>query len=143
MWLYATEFPAMIALQFVGGMTWAAFELATLLTFFEKVRKDERTSILTVFNFLHSAALVGGSLVGGALISWLGKNPHAYLAVFALSSCVRVLVLAGLHWGMGGGTDTPRPSASEPEAPDAEAPPIAAGNASILVRVTRPTRAAG
>jgi MFS family permease len=147
MWLYATDFPKMLALQFVGGVTWAAFELATLLTFFEKVRKEERTSILTAFNFLHSAALVGGSLMGGALISWLGKNPHAYLAVFALSSCVRVFVLAGLHWGMGGGTDTPRPEKGEPPASDDddhdEEPPIAAGKASILVRVTRPVRAAG
>lgn len=150
MWLYANDFHEMLALQFVGGVTWAAFELATLLTFFEKVRKEERTSILTVFNFLHSAALVGGSLMGGALITWLGKNPHAYLAVFALSSCLRVFVLAGLHWGMGGGTDTPRPEAGETPVSDDdhnddqdEEPPIAAGNASILVRVTRPVRAAG
>lgn len=97
-WLYAKGMPEMLALQFAGGVTWAAYELATLLVFFEKVKSSERTSILTSFNLLHSAALVAGSLVGGLLIELLGKNPEAYLAIFGLSSVVRVGVLAWLWW---------------------------------------------
>lgn len=99
-WLYAKSMPAMLALQFAGGVTWAAYELATLLVFFEKVKSAERTSILTHFNLLHSAALVTGSLLGGLFIGCLGKNPESYLAIFGLSSIVRVGVLAWLWWSL-------------------------------------------
>jgi MFS family permease len=120
MWLYADDFPEMLLLQFVGGVTWAAYELATLLTFFERVRSQERTSILTLFNFLHSAALVAGSLVGGLFLQTLGKNPEAYLALFALSSIVRAGVLAWMWLALrtphtSPATSPPVPASSVPE----------------------------
>ena len=50
LWLYAHAFWQLIALQFMAGAVWAAYELAMFLMFFEAARRDERTSILTLFN---------------------------------------------------------------------------------------------
>jgi hypothetical protein len=49
--------------------------------------------VLTTYNFAHAAATVGGAALGGLLIGQLGKTHAAYLFVFALSGCVRVLTL--------------------------------------------------
>ena len=97
LWIYAKAFPAMLLLQFVGGMTWAAYELAMFLLFFETIRREERTSVLTWFNLLHSTALVAGSLLGALLLRVLGQSIESYLTIFVLSSTVRVGMLLTLR----------------------------------------------
>ena len=69
---------------------WAGYELAIFLLFFEAIRPEERTSVLTVYNFAHSLALVIGAVTGGALLRLLGEQPTSYLALFAISSLVRL-----------------------------------------------------
>jgi MFS family permease len=89
LWLYAHTFWQLVAIQFLAGAVWAAYELAMFLMFFEAARRDERTSILTLFNFANAVALVLGALFGGALLKLFGKTQEAYLLLFALSSFAR------------------------------------------------------
>jgi MFS family permease len=96
LWVISNSFPFLVLVQVLAGVTWAAYELAMLLLFFETIRPEERTSILTTFNFANSLATAAGSLLGGGLLVWLGKSQQAYLLLFALSSAARALTLFGL-----------------------------------------------
>lgn len=98
LWLYAgTSYPRLVALQFLAGVVWAAYELAMFLLFFETVRREERTSILTTFNLANQTALVMGALCGGAILKLLGVCPEAYLVLFAISSFGRAASLLVLR----------------------------------------------
>jgi MFS family permease len=93
LWLHARTYPQLMALQLMAGGVWAAYELAMLLMFFETVRREERTSILTVFNLANAIALVVGALMGGAVLKLLDASREAYLVLFALSSFARAATL--------------------------------------------------
>ncbi len=96
LWLVSNDLRFLIVVQAAGGVAWAAYELAMLLSFFETIHPAERTSVLTTFNFAHAAATAGGSLLGGGLLAWYGKSPEAYLLLFAASSVARAVALVGL-----------------------------------------------
>lgn len=93
MWLYAHSYWQLLLLQLLGGGMWAAYELAMFLLFFETVRREERTSILTVFNMANAVALVTGALIGGAVLKTLEASRETYLVLFALSSYARAATL--------------------------------------------------
>jgi MFS family permease len=93
LWLVSSSFVYLFVLQILAGAIWAALELGTILAFFERLEDSERTSILTVFNLANSAAMVLGTVLGGALFAHLGAGALAYGALFAASSAVRLLTL--------------------------------------------------
>lgn len=97
MWLFCHSFESILALQFFGGMAWAAYELAMFLQFFETIRRDERTSVLTFFNLANAVALAVGAAIGGGMLKLLGECPEAYLVLFAMSSLARALTLICLR----------------------------------------------
>ena len=74
-------------------MSWAAYELAFFLLFFESIAEEERTSVLTLYNLLNTTAWVAGSLIGGALLFSFDTSFDGYLLVFALSSVGRLAAL--------------------------------------------------
>ncbi len=92
LWLVSDAYAWLVVLQMLSGVAWAAFELATLLSFFEHIPEASRTSVLSMYNLANAAALVGGSLIGAHLIDSL-PGEGAYVAVFLLSSAARVLAL--------------------------------------------------
>jgi MFS family permease len=96
LWLISNSFAFLLLVQVIAGVTWAAYELAMFLLFFETIRAEERTSILTSYNFANSMATVAGSLLGGALLATCGKTEQVYLSLFALSSVARALTLFAL-----------------------------------------------
>ena len=96
LWVVSNAFSFLIVVQILSGVTWAAYELAMCLLFFEAIRREERTSILTTFNFANSVATAAGSLLGAALLALFGKHQQTYLVLFALSSGARALTLLGL-----------------------------------------------
>lgn len=98
LWLYANSFWALAAVQFLAGAVWAAYELAMFLLFFETVRREERTSILTLFNLANSVALVIGAIIGGVVLKLLGQSRETYLFLFALSSFARAATLLVLRF---------------------------------------------
>jgi MFS family permease len=83
-------------LQVVGGIAWAAYELAFLLMFFETIPRHERISVLTLYNFGNASATAIGALIGGVGLAAMGEKPDAYLVLFTLSSICRLVALVFL-----------------------------------------------
>ena len=123
LWLVSDSLVFLMFVQALAGVTWAAYELAMFLLFLETIPAEERTSMLTNFNFAHSLATVCGSVVGGALLFGLGKQPETYLLIFALSSAARALTLVVL-WHVPSTVRAESPSA--PRVTPQEAPRRAA-----------------
>jgi MFS family permease len=93
LWLAAAgTFPGLLSVQLFGGLAWAAFELGSLLLFFDVEDELERTGVLTLFNGFNAVAIAGGSLVGGALLQG-APAPWAYVVVFVASASLRLLSL--------------------------------------------------
>jgi MFS family permease len=113
-WLISDSFGYLIALQLTVGVLWAAYELSTILLFFEAVADEERTSVLTAFNLANAAATVVGSLLGGLALTCFGKTPSTYLALFAVSSVARFAALLLL----------PRTPLSKPESRRPDSRPV-------------------
>jgi MFS family permease len=93
LWLVSDSIPYLIIVQVVGGMAWAAFELAMLLLFFETIPRGQRVSMLSLYNFGNAVATVAGALLGAAIIHSLADGRTAYLAVFGISSVARIAAL--------------------------------------------------
>ena len=93
LWLVSSSVVYLFFVQLVAGAVWAAYELATFLLLFETIDEEERTSVLTTFNLANAIATVGGSALGGFLLSMMGTDRAAYLSIFAISSGARVLTL--------------------------------------------------
>ena len=79
--------------QLTSGITWGGYELAMTLMFLEAIPRNERTTMMTYYNFGNSAAMMLGSLIGGAFLWSLGEGPIAYMTIFGLSSAVRLVVM--------------------------------------------------
>lgn len=97
LWLVSHDFTYLLGVQLVAGCAWAAVELATLLSFFETLRLEDRASILTAYNLLQAAAVAAGAAVGAFLLHRLGDDAEAFSIVFLLSSAARLLSLALLR----------------------------------------------
>lgn len=93
LWAVADNFWYLLAIQLLSGTVWAAYELATFLLLFETIPANERTSVLSLFNFANTLAIVGGSLVGAMLLGLLGESTAAYHTLFIISSCLRLLTV--------------------------------------------------
>ncbi|MEZ6233480.1 MAG: MFS transporter [Phycisphaerales bacterium] len=89
-WVVSDAFWYLLLLQLLAGVVWAIYEMGTALLVFETVPPRERTSVLTTFNAMHAGALAVGSLGGGALLAYLGKDKDAYHTLFLLSSGLRL-----------------------------------------------------
>lgn len=98
-WVISRQFEWLLLLQAMGGVTWAAYELAFFLMFFDSIPERDRTSLLTLYNLLNTLAWVGGSLLGGTVLYLLDASYGAYLIVFVMSGigrCLALLLLARL-----------------------------------------------
>ena len=91
LWPVSTHVAWIAFVQAVTGFAMAAFDLANLLLWFETTRPEERTSVLTTYQFWYSAAVVLGSAVGSMLLVTLGEGRAAFVAVFLVSAAARVL----------------------------------------------------
>ncbi len=97
LWLVSQSFWFLVAVQLVGGVAWAAYELAMFLLFNEAIHEDERTSVLSTFNFTNAVATAVGSLCGGLLLKVLGESPATYLTLYGLSTVARGATLVLLR----------------------------------------------
>lgn len=78
--------------QLVAGMLWGAYELATFLILLEAVPHRERTSVMSWYYLLNSAAMVAGAALGARILhgdeTWSG-----YATVFAASTLLRLVAI--------------------------------------------------
>lgn len=97
-WVITGEFLYLCLVQLASGVTWAAYELAMLLMFFEAIPRQDRTSMLTFYNWGNSAAMVVGSFLGAALLQSMNESHAAFLTLFGLSSVARLMTVGLLFW---------------------------------------------
>ncbi len=93
LWMVSNNWGYLIAIQVYSGAAWCAFDLATLLLFFETIPRQKRVDVLAFFNLANSAATAGGSLLGAGILAVLGANRHAYLVLFGLSTIARAAAI--------------------------------------------------
>jgi len=92
MWLVSDHYVYLVGLQLLSGAMWSIFELATFLLFFEAIRENERTSLLTTFNLVNTIGTAVGSVMGGLVLGAFPAGPDGYFAIFAGSSAIRLIV---------------------------------------------------
>jgi MFS family permease len=92
LWLVSDSFAWLLGLQVVGGVAWAGFELATLLSFFEHIPERTRTTILSIYNLAHASAVTLGTAVG-ALILRAGDGAEAFGLLLVVSTLARLASL--------------------------------------------------
>ncbi len=93
LWLVSDHVGYLLVLQMVAGIFWAAFELATLLGFFESIPAQHRTSVLSMFNLANALAIVAGSLLGAGVFRLFDGAPAAFAGLFLVSSAARLLTM--------------------------------------------------
>ena len=79
MWNVSDSLAALVVVQIFAGLTWAGYELAQLLLFFDTIPTERRVGVLTVYNLFNAVAIFGGSIVGGLLLAELGGGPQRLL----------------------------------------------------------------
>ncbi|HEY8156162.1 MAG TPA: MFS transporter [Myxococcota bacterium] len=94
-WLISQHFAWLLLVQVAAGIAWGAFELATLLVFFDDIPDRRRTSVLSIFNLANAIAVVIGAGAGSLLFRAFGPQLPGYAVLFVVSSCLRI---AGLLW---------------------------------------------
>ena len=96
MWILSDSLAALIAIQIFAGLTWAGYELAQLLLFFDTIPTERRVGVLTVYNLFNAVAIFGGSILGAVLLAELGGGRNAYWTLFLVSSITRVAAVVVL-----------------------------------------------
>jgi MFS family permease len=86
----SAEIAYLAGVQFISGFVWAAYELAMQLMFFEAIPRCRRPSMLSYYNFGNAAAQVTGGLIGATILQLGQENHGAYLALFGVSSLMRL-----------------------------------------------------
>jgi MFS family permease len=89
LWLVSDGFAYLLAVQLVAGVAWAAFELATVLAFFEELEPGRRAGLLALFNLANALAMALGCTLGAQLLAALGEAALAYPALFVTSALAR------------------------------------------------------
>ncbi|MFO0688068.1 MAG: MFS transporter [Myxococcota bacterium] len=97
LWLVTDHFAWLVFLQILSGVGWAAFELASLLSFFERIPPHGQTSVLTLYNLANATAVVTGSAVGGLLLRGFGEGRAGFVAIFVVSTLARIAMLGFLR----------------------------------------------
>jgi MFS family permease len=90
-WVIATAYPAVLLLQFISGIAWAALEVGLSLIFFKDLTPEEKVPILTIYNVFNAVSIILGTLIGGWMLTMLGENIRGYLILFFIGSVLRVI----------------------------------------------------
>jgi hypothetical protein len=93
LWNISDSFTYLAILQIYSGAVWAAYELANLLLILGSIPAAKKISILTIYNLVNALALVGGSFIGGYLLTVMGGGRQAYLLLFLASTVARAVAL--------------------------------------------------
>jgi MFS family permease len=98
LWTFSNDYSFLLGIQLVSGIAWGAHELATFLLFFDAIRAEERTRVLTWYNLASATAIVGGASLGALLLKGHGVDFAGYAALFWISASARALSLPLLAW---------------------------------------------
>lgn len=98
LWTFSHDYGALLLIQLASGIAWGAHELGTFLLFFDAVRPEERTRLLTRYNLANACAIVLGSSIGAVLLRRHGIDFGGYAVLFWISACARFATLPLLAW---------------------------------------------
>ena len=98
LWTFSSDYGVLLGIQLVSGIAWGAHELATFLLFFDAIRPEERTRLLTWFNLASATAMVTGAALGGWFLTAQGADLPGYATLFWISAGARALTLPLLAW---------------------------------------------
>ncbi len=142
LWIASTNLWWLVCIQVVSGFAWSAYELGFFLMFFESLPSNQRTRLLTYYNFASTLAICVGASIGAAILACTDCTPEAYHRLFVISSIGRFACL-GLLVGLSAPSHTIRSIALRilsvrPGAGSVSAPIIASED-----RTTVPTKDVG
>lgn len=92
-WSLTQNYWLIMLIEFLSGCYWAAFELSTILLYYQKIDDRERTSIITYITFLNTTGMVIGSMLGALFMKTLPTGWNPYLVLFATSTLLRAMVI--------------------------------------------------
>lgn len=98
LWGTIHSFSGAVMLQVVSGFAWSMFESGLAQIFFAELKKEEKITVITLFNFFYASAVVLGSLIGASCLRAGHEYIEAYHMVFLVGSILRVLLVAGFYW---------------------------------------------
>jgi MFS family permease len=93
LWSLTQNYWLIMGIEFLSGCYWAAFELSTILLYYQKIDDRERTSLITYITFLNTSGMVIGSMLGAWFMKSLPAGQNHYLILFAVSTVLRSLVI--------------------------------------------------
>lgn len=99
-WLWSTIhlFHQAVLLQLVSGFFWSMFESGLAQIFFAEIKKEEKISVITLFNLFYATAVVIGSLIGASVLRSHFESTEIYHWVFSVGSILRVFLVAIFCW---------------------------------------------
>jgi MFS family permease len=92
LWLVSDDFVYLLALQLAAGAAWGAHELAVMLLLFDALDPKLRLPVLSAYQFANASAIVGGALLGSAILTSY-PSELAYAWIFVASTLARLAVL--------------------------------------------------
>jgi MFS family permease len=98
LWTISNDYSFLVAIQLASGIAWGAHELATFLLFFDAIRPEERTRVLTWYNLASALAMVIGASFGAVLLREQGVDFSSYAILFWVSAGGRAATVPLLAW---------------------------------------------
>ena len=98
LWTFSNHYGFLVAIQLASGVAWGANELATFLLFFDAIRPEERTRVLTWYNLASAFAIVVGASLGAVVLRGQGIDFAGYAVLFWISAGARAATLPLLAW---------------------------------------------
>lgn len=80
-------------IEFLSGCYWASFELSTILLYYQRIRDEERTSIITYITLLNTLGMAIGSILGALFLKNLPSTFDQYIILFATSTLLRFILV--------------------------------------------------
>ena len=93
LWLFVEPWWLLVLFQVYVGFGWACWENGSFLLVFDTIPESRRTPIMTVYQLLLAIMMVGGSLLGGAVLDVVGTTSSGYATIFLLTTGMRVVSL--------------------------------------------------
>lgn len=90
-WVFSSNYIYLLVIQLFGGAMWGIYELGLMLVLYAVIRDEDRTSVLSVFNFSTAVTMLLGTSIGGSILSYFHDSMSAYFLIFSLSTVARLL----------------------------------------------------
>jgi Major Facilitator Superfamily len=91
LWTLSTNYFYIMSLQVLSGIGWGMQEIGVFLLLLDRFQTKERSSILSLSNFLNSLGMLLGSLLGSRIINLHGEATTTYFMLFTISTVGRFI----------------------------------------------------